>query len=586
QTSALHLGGRMSRRSGPIGLAALARDFSHFAGWRLWLVGALMVAGALAEGFGLLLIVPLAAIALDQESALPDWIEGPLQSLGTSAGLSGAIALFLIVMASRSLLLFARENLRWRLQTDYQRSLQLRAASTLAAGGWIQASRMGQAGMQSLLLNDVPRATLGISYILEFAVAAIMLTVQLGLAALLSPQMVLSALVVLAPIFFLVRRFTRRFTESGQSFVTWAEDSTNAGMRLQSGLKAALAQGSVPRFLEEYGSSLAGLAGAMVMYGRDLAASRQIMAFSTAVAAVLLLFAGARIFDLPFPILAASLVLFARMAAPAVSLLQSAQQALAYGPAFTAIESRLGPLVDCPRPPSHADAARGPEPLDWSQIALVGAGYRHDSGGGIDGVTLEVGRGEWLGLRGPSAAGKTTFADLIAGLLPPQRGTINIDGALLEGTTLERWQAGLAYVGQDGLVFADSIAANLAADRDAVDEDEMWSALELVGLAERVRAFPDRLHHFLGDRGSSLSGGERQRLLIARAVLRRPSILILDEATAALDPAAEAAILERLRQLDARPAALVIAHRDSTLAYCDSQLSIQHGSAQAKSRDR
>ena len=557
-------------------ILALFRDFSRFAGPRLWLALALMAGGALAEGVGLLLLVPLAAIALGEESALPGWLGVPVESLGEGAGLGGAIALFLLAMGLRSILLYLRETLRWKLQTGYQSDLQLRAASTLAAGGWAGASSIGQAGMQSLLLNDVPRAILASGYLLDFAVAAIMLIVQLALVALLSPGLVLFALGILAPVLLLVRRFTRRFVQSGQSFVTWSEESTGAGLRLQSGLKAALAQGSVRRFLDEYGSSLAGLAKAMVRYGNDIAASRQIMAFMTALAAVLLLVAGTRILDLPFPVLAASLVLFARMAAPAMSLLQSAQQTLAFAPAFSAIEARLGVLVD---DREAREEEREIEPLDWTRASLAGVEFRHESGGGIGPVTLELERGQWLGLGGPSAAGKTTLADLVAGLLEPRTGQVTVDGSPLTGTVLERWRAGLAYVGQDGLVFSDSVAANLGADRAGVSVPEMWSALELAGLADRVRAFPGGLNHFLGEGGSALSCGDRQKLLIARAVLRRPTLLILDESTAALDPEAEAAILDRLRKLESRPAGLVIAHRESTLAHCDSRLIIQHGTA-------
>jgi ABC-type bacteriocin/lantibiotic exporter with double-glycine peptidase domain len=563
--------------SRPSEILGLFRDFSRFAGWRLWLLLALMAGGALAEGVGLLLIVPLAAIALGEESVLPAWLGVPIERLGEGAGLGGAIALFLLAMGLRSILLYLREALRWKLQTGYQNDLQLRAAATLAAHGWAGASRIGQAGMQSLLLNDVPRAILASNYLLDFAVAAIMLGVQLALVALLSPGLVLVALLVLAPILLVVRRFTRRFTRSGQSFVSWSEDSTGAGLRLQSGLKAALAQGSVPRFLDEYRSSLVGLAGAMVRYGHDLAASRQIMAFATALAAVLLLVVGVRILGLPFPILAASLVLFARMATPATSLLQAAQQALAFAPAFAAIEGRLGMMVKAPKGSAGAPEI---ELLDWTKVRLEDVGFRHESSGGVEGVTLELERGQWLGLEGPSAGGKTTLADLIAGLLAPQRGRITVDGSLLSGPLLERWRAGLAYVGQEGLVFADSIAANLGADRAGVTEDEMWAALELVDLAGRVRAFPGGLEHFLGEGGSALSGGERQRLLIARAVLRRPTLLILDESTAALDPDAEATILERLKSLESRPAGLVVAHRESTLAHCDSRLAVQHGSVQ------
>jgi len=142
---------------------------------------------------------------------------------------------------------------------------------------------------------------------------------------------------------------------------------------------------------------------------------------------------------------------------------------------------------------------------------------------------------------------------------------------------LERWRAGLAYVGQEGSVFNDSVRGNLLAEGAVADDEALWDALGLVGLADRIRAFPAGLDESVGDRGSQLSGGERQRLVIARALLRKPSLLILDEATAALDAASEGALLERLRSIEPRPAALVVAHRDSTLAYCDSTLHIRHG---------
>ena len=179
-------------------------------------------------------------------------------------------------------------------------------------------------------------------------------------------------------------------------------------------------------------------------------------------------------------------------------------------------------------------------------------------------------------LTGPSGAGKTTLADLIAGLLQSQGGVLAVDGGPLAGETLRRWQASLAYVGQEGSLFDDSVRGNLLADGAKPSEEELWGALEAVGLAARVRALPGGLDERVGDRGTQLSGGERQRLVIARAWLRKASLLILDEATAALDPASETALLQRLRTLDPRPAALIVAHRPSTLAHCDSVLTIRH----------
>jgi ABC-type multidrug transport system fused ATPase/permease subunit len=167
--------------------------------------------------------------------------------------------------------------------------------------------------------------------------------------------------------------------------------------------------------------------------------------------------------------------------------------------------------------------------------------------------------------------------DLAAGLLTPQGGMVALDGQQLEGATLERWREALAYLGQEGSVFNDTIRGNLLAEGVDAGEADLWAAIETVGLADRVRAFPNGIDESVGDRGSHLSGGERQRLALARALLRKPSLLIFDEATAALDPESEAELIKRLKAIGPRPAALVVAHRASTLAHCDSVITIQHG---------
>lgn len=559
----------------PSSLNLLIRDFIHSAGARLWLVFALMVLGAVAEGFGLLMIVPLAAAAMGQASALPSWIASPLDALSGESRFAAALTLFLAAMTARSLILMVRDSTRSRVQADYQASLQLRSAAALASNGWSDSARLGQAQVQSLLLNDVPRAANAVLYALDIALSAILLTVQLGLVGLLSAKLALAAVAILAPAFIALRLLAPRLVRRGEDLSESAELSTAAGQRLHSGLKAAIAQGTVPQFIAEYRRSLDHYAGLTADFARDLAVSRQMTALASAFAAAFLLYVGARILDLPFPILLTALVLFARMAAPAAGLVQSAQSAIAAAPAFAAIVNRVGSVSAVP-----PRAAARPDPLDWKAVQVRRATFRHGSGGGIEGADLAIRRGEWVGFRGPSAAGKTTLADLIAGLMPPQSGSVGVDGEALTGATLERWRAGLAYCGQDGLVFDNSVAANLMADRGSVDPHECWEALEDVGLAQRIRAFPQGLDHRLGQHGGALSGGERQRLLIARAILRRPRFIILDEATAALDEAAEADLIDHLRRLPSRPAAIVVAHRSSTLERCDCVIEITHGKLQ------
>lgn len=553
------------------GFAALFQDYRCYAGARLWLALALMLLAAVAEGFGLLMIVPLASFAIGRDASDVFRILSWAARIAPDERFSIALLLFVGAMAARSILLFARDLRTARLSNGYEADLRLRAAATLAQRGWPFAAKVGQSGMQSLLLNDIPRAVQGVVDMQQFAVSAAMLIVQLILTTILAPVLTAIAIAILAFGAFASAGWMRRGVRSGVAIVESMEDSASTGFRLHTGLKAALAQGTVPAFLAEYGSTLRTSADQFVHYARDYSSARQLGMFGAAVAAAALLFVGVRVLAMPFAVLVATLVLFARMAGPALNLQQSVQQIAASAPAFAAIESRIGTLR---HPPEPGAAARPPR---WTELRLDRAAFEHQPDLGLKCASLVVRNGQWIGVAGPSGGGKTTLVDIIAGLLPVERGSIAIDGQPLEGEPLEGWRMGLAYVGQDGAVFDDSVRRNLVAEGSCADDDRLWESLEQAGLAERVRAFPSGLDQRLGDRGSQLSGGERQRLVIARALLRRPTLLILDEATAALDEVSEAQLLERLRALDPRPAALLVAHRSSSLAHCDSIVSIRHG---------
>ncbi len=195
----------------------------------------------------------------------------------------------------------------------------------------------------------------------------------------------------------------------------------------------------------------------------------------------------------------------------------------------------------------------------------------------LHGVSFRVEAGQTVALVGSSGAGKSTLASLVPRLYDVGAGAVRLSGRDVRDLSFDSIRATVGVVTQDGHLFHDSIRANLRYAAPDATDDEVWEAIDNARLGDLVRSLPDGLDTVVGERGYRLSGGERQRLTIARLLLARPRVVILDEATAHLDSQSEVAVQEALAAaLDGRTA-LVIAHRLSTIRAADVILVIDDG---------
>jgi ABC-type multidrug transport system fused ATPase/permease subunit len=189
--------------------------------------------------------------------------------------------------------------------------------------------------------------------------------------------------------------------------------------------------------------------------------------------------------------------------------------------------------------------------------------------------TLHVSGGEVVALVGPTGCGKTTLCELLAGLDRPDRGQVRLGGVDLTTVSREELRATVALVFQESFLFADSLAQNIIIGTDAGEEAVRWAA-GVAQVGEFVDSLPDGYGTVIGERGVTLSGGQRQRIALARALVRRPRFLLLDDATSAVDATVESRILHGLRdELDMTT--LIVAHRVSTIALADRVLFMQDG---------
>lgn len=229
--------------------------------------------------------------------------------------------------------------------------------------------------------------------------------------------------------------------------------------------------------------------------------------------------------------------------------------------------------------PERPPAAAAPLPFEQA-IEFDRVGFRHDGGRfALADVSLRIAAGEHVGVAGPTGGGKSTLLDLLMGLLEPDEGEIRVDGRPLGPAARHAWQAGLAHVPQSIYLADDTIAANIAFPRpaDELDDERLAVAIGAAQLESFLAGLPEGLGTRVGERGVRLSGGQRQRIGLARALYRRPRLLILDEATSALDQETEAAVLAALDSLRDGLTLVTVAHRASTLAVCDRLIRVEGG---------
>jgi ABC-type multidrug transport system fused ATPase/permease subunit len=237
-------------------------------------------------------------------------------------------------------------------------------------------------------------------------------------------------------------------------------------------------------------------------------------------------------------------------------------------------------LPDGPVSVEFDDVRFGYPSADKVSLASLEEVATLDTRGGTEvlrGVSLRVEPGQVVALVGTSGSGKSTIASLAPRLYDVDRGAVRLSGIDVRDLSFEAIRDTVGMVTQDGHLFHDTVRENLRFARPSATDDELWDALRTARLAHLVGSLPDGLDTVVGERGYRFSGGERQRLTIARILLARPRVVILDEATASLDSTSEAAVQAALTDALAGRTAIVIAHRLSTVRQADAILVIEDG---------
>ncbi|HUP79988.1 MAG TPA: ATP-binding cassette domain-containing protein, partial [Pirellula sp.] len=236
-------------------------------------------------------------------------------------------------------------------------------------------------------------------------------------------------------------------------------------------------------------------------------------------------------------------------------------------------------LLEQPMPAIPPDKSVNALPFE-SEIHFDEVSFQYTAGSPevVSKIRLTIPKGSRLGVIGETGSGKSTFLDLVMGLMLPTSGEIRIDCRKLDATSMRAWQGQIAHVPQSIYLADSSVAANIAFGqrREEIDLTRVVAAAKTAQIHEVIEKLPSGYASFVGERGVRLSGGQRQRIGIARALYKQSSVIVLDEATSALDGETERAVMNAIHDLPQKITLLIVAHRYSTLKECSSVIRIRN----------
>ncbi len=531
----------------------------------------LMVLISLSEGISLLLLVPLLQlVGLDVGQGSLGQIAGIVSAFFITIGLQPTLPLVLIIyilVISFIAILSRLQTLRTsNIQYQFAAQLRKRLYKAITNSNWLFFTKMKSSNFAHAITNEIERISMGTGQFLTF-IASIMILIVYIIFALKLAGMFIGIIFVLGiAILLLLRRRAGRSRSKGEKITTTTQNLYYSIMQHLDGMKTIKSFGMQKENIRVFSNQTNQVAKNYQDTIKTYADVKLLFDVGTVVVLSIMVLFLMVVVKLPTVTLFLLIYLFVRMIPQFSTIQRSYQYFINMLPAFGNVTHLEKQCLE------NSDILETKEcQIELNKnISLGNVSFSYiDENFFMKDLNLQIPNGKTIAIVGPSGAGKSTIADLIMGLIQPNEGKITIDNIPISKYSIGSWRTQIGYVSQETFLFNETIKFNLLLSQPQADEEEIREALKLAAAYEFVSKLPEGIDTFIGDRGVKLSGGERQRLALARALLRKPQLLILDEATSNLDTNNEKKILTAIDDLHGEITILIIAHRLSTIKNAD-----------------
>jgi ABC-type multidrug transport system fused ATPase/permease subunit len=536
---------------------------------------------SLLDGIGLFLLIPMLSISGimgEMEVALPILKFNIFEKLPNNLVLLIILATFIIINIGQS---FLQRNLTIRnvtLIAGFMNYIRLEIYQSLLNSSWSFFIRKRKSDLINVLTSEIPRATGGINTFMQLITSIIFTFVQVGIAFWISQSITIFVVLCGLLISVFSRKYIKKSKALGNKTSKLLEDYLSGITDQLNGIKEI----KINTLEESRVLWLKSLTNKMFeeqLENIRLKTSSQLLykVVSTLIIAFFIFF-SVKIFHAKPDQFLIIIIIFSRLWPRITGIQSNLEQIAASIPSF----KRLIDLkVDCTESTEIQGRNMKSKAIDVKAgIELHNITFRYNSNKeeyALKNINLKIPANNMTAVVGKSGAGKSTLVDIVMGLNQPEKGQVLLDGKCLKKEDIFSFRKLIGYVPQDPFLFNGSIKENLLLLKPNATAEQLWEALEFAAADDFVKKLSKGIDTVIGDRGIKLSGGERQRLVLARAILCKPAILILDEATSSLDTENESKVQESIERLKGQMTIIVIAHRLSTIRNADQVIVLEKG---------